>query len=113
MRAIVPRIMLAERHNFVVFERKYSRSVYSADSIKSALYKFNAFVSAKIDVNQDDYVCVFAALKNDFNWENFCNEFDQELIDQELREKLAHSASDYRNVILGLAFSKTGFQSNE
>ena len=97
----------------MVFERKYNRSVYSADGIKSALYKFNASVSAKIDVNKDDYVCVFTALKSDFDREMFCNEFDQELIDQELREKLAHSASDYRNVILGLAFSKTGFQSNE
>jgi len=97
----------------VVFERRYNRAVYSADCIKSALYKFNASVSAKIDVSDEDFICLFSAIKNDFDWVVFCKEFDQELIDQELREKLAHSASDYRNVILGLAFSKTGFQSNE
>ena len=93
--------------------RLYDCSVYSLDCVQAAIYKFNFSVSCKIDLKDNYYSCTFTAIQSSLIWDEFFIEFDRELIDQELRKKLSLNASEYRNIILSLAFAKTGLQSDE
>jgi len=70
-------------------------------------------VSVKIDIIDGDFVCNFSSLSDSFDFDEFLKNFDQELIDQELRQSISNKTEEYRNFILSLAFSKTGLQGDE
>ena len=91
-------------------KRLYNSGLYHPDCLKAAIYKFNKIISAKIDLVGDDYICEFTPLNKQLDFDQFFSEFDQELIDQELRREISQKTSEYRNFILSLAFSNTGLQ---
>ena len=97
----------------MIVDRRYSSSIYNIDCIKAAIYKFSKMVYVKIDIIDGDFVCNFSSLSDSFDFDEFLKNFDQELIDQELRQSISNKTEEYRNFILSLAFSKTGLQGDE
>ena len=90
----------------VIFDAR----VYVLDAIKKAAYKFAKDCSIILASDEDKFVATVTSF--DPNADNnsrtrlvgaFCNE----VIDQELREKIAIQTEPMRNLILAQAFSKT------
>lgn len=97
----------------MIKERRYDTTLYDIDCIKASIYKFNKKISCKVDLSDNQFVCLFEPLQSDFDFNQFFIQFDQELIDQELRNIISKKTNDYRNLILSVAFSKTGLHSDE
>ena len=90
-------------------------AVYSLDVIKSVIYRLPQDCTAELALKGGMAECVLRASKekSDADWETIASDFWRELADQDLRRSIAEETSDIRNVILALAFSKTGLQSDE
>jgi His-Xaa-Ser system protein HxsD len=90
----------------VTFAREAS---YDVEAIKRAAYRFSDRISVEIAETADNQVCTLRALNGDtaLNLEALAGEFRNEVLDQDLRIKIAAETADYRNLILSLAFSKT------
>lgn len=82
---------------------------FDVEAIKRAAYRFSDRVSAEIAGNEGEYVCQLRALRSDVSdgLEKLALEFRNEVLDQDLRLKIAAETESYRNLILSLAFSKT------
>ncbi len=94
------------------FYVELSSSVYDLEAIKRAAYRFSDRVVSEIVLDGETVKCHLvavtpAAAKNLHNIEN---EFRVEVLDQDLRLKIAVETEPMRNLILSLAFSKTGLQ---
>src|SRR4051794_21498015 len=90
----------------VTFAREAS---YDVEAIKRAAYRYSDRISVEIAETADNQVCTLRALKRDaeLDLEALVGEFRNEVLDQDLRIKIAAETADYRNLILSLAFSKT------
>ena len=87
-------------------------NIYSYDAILKAAYRLsNYFV---IDLKQDNAnfeVTISAVPKiTDEQFDFSLIEFKKNLTDEVLREKIKKETENERNLILGIAFSKTDFQ---
>ena len=86
--------------------------IYSLDAIKKTCYKFSDRCSIFLDeVNNDaQTIKVIFTLTQDkpnIDGEGLLNEFKNELLDQDLRERISSETEAIRNLILAQAFSKT------
>ncbi|HWH59565.1 MAG TPA: His-Xaa-Ser system protein HxsD [Terriglobales bacterium] len=88
----------------------FSAGVYDIDAIKLAAYRFADRVSVQIDLIGEDVSCVLTALTSKTDLETIGAHFRNEVIDQDLRKRVAKETESVRNLILSLAFSKTGLQ---
>jgi His-Xaa-Ser system protein HxsD len=93
-------------------ERRYNSDLYNLDCLQATIYKLSKIISVKIDKINNEFVCLISFLNSDLDQESVVKQFDQELIDQELRRTIANQTETYRTIILSLAFSKTGLQSD-
>ena len=87
-------------------------NIYSQDSILKAAYRLsNYFV---IDIKQDNasFEVIISAVSKITNeqFDYSITEFKKNLTDEILREKIKKETVNERNLILGIAFSKTDFQ---
>ncbi len=94
---------------------RYSLDVYSLDTIKKAAYKFTDKVSFDFRVN-DGFVEV-SLVSNDNKLSSdevgrISQELSNEILDQDLRKRIAEETEDLRNLILAQAFSKTDLLNN-
>ncbi len=87
-----------------------SLTIYSLDAIKKTCYKFTDQCSIFLKEIKEEEVEVIFDLDEEWNEsqkkhiiKSFCNE----LLDQDLREKIAAETKATRNLILAQAFSKT------
>lgn len=90
----------------VTFAREAS---FDVEAIKRAAYRFSDRVSVEIAETATNQVCTLRALNpnTELNLETLAGDFRNEVLDQDLRIKIAAETADYRNLILSLAFSKT------
>jgi His-Xaa-Ser system protein HxsD len=84
-----------------------SSTVYSLDTVKKAAYRFIDRASADISVNEGDIVCKFSFVRgtSESAADAAVQDFRAELLDQDLRQKVALETAPIRNAILALAFS--------
>jgi His-Xaa-Ser system protein HxsD len=90
----------------------FSREAFDVEAIKRAAYRFSDRVAVEFDVGERTIECklrAFVPLESS-NLETLSNEFRTEVLDQDLRIKIASETESVRNLILSLAFSKTGLQ---
>lgn len=82
---------------------------YDAEAIKRAAYRFSDRMSVEITSEAGEFICQLRALRPDTteSLEALASEFRNEVLDQDLRLKVAAETESYRNLILSLAFSKT------
>lgn len=82
---------------------------YDVEAIKRAAYRFSDRLVVEFASSTGDHICQLRALKADAaaTLEELAEEFRNEVLDQDLRLKIAAETEGYRNLILSLAFSKT------
>src|SRR3546814_3916132 len=91
-------------------EVRFNATIFSAEAIKRALYRFSDRLVADIKLLDGEFVCSL-----EFSPNKSMDEIDQnilnlkkEVLDQDLREKIKLETEPIRNLILVHAFLKTG-----
>lgn len=84
-------------------------AAFLVESVHRAAYALMAKIDVRI-VRVDPIVCELTPLSSQLTSTEADILFRREVIDQELRIAIEQQTSAYRDVILGLAFSKTGLQ---
>lgn len=90
----------------------FDASVFGPDAIKKAAYTIAAQASVDIRHVGTEWVCGLQFLKPALPAlvDEIAESFRIEVLDQDLRERIAAETGDVRNSILAVAFSKTGLQ---
>jgi His-Xaa-Ser system protein HxsD len=94
---------------------EFDGNVYNVEAIKKAAYVFMDRFSANISTYEKKVLCSIrfpeGATKDDKD--ALVDDFYKEVLDQDLRQRVANETANYRNAILALAFSSTNFTQNE
>jgi His-Xaa-Ser system protein HxsD len=87
-------------------------AVYSLDAVKKAAYRFLDRFAADIHLDPEKIVCelTFSRNANDAEQATIVGEFRKEVLDQDLRERIAKETAAMRNAILAVAFSRASSQ---
>jgi His-Xaa-Ser system protein HxsD len=90
----------------------FPREAFDIEAIKRAAYRFSDRISVEFEIGERTIECTLHALTPPENGicETLSNEFRTEVLDQDLRIKVGAETESVRNLILSLAFSKTGLQ---
>lgn len=92
----------------------FDEQVYSVSAIQKAAYRSLHRLNVTIDVKVGRIYCKITpnigTSEDAFNFG--LEEFKKDILDYQLREKLSQETEQIRNLILSLAFSKTGLQQN-
>jgi His-Xaa-Ser system protein HxsD len=94
----------------------FDARVCPLDAIKKAAYKFAKDCSVILGADGDNYLATisfFDAATEPSAKKRLVGAFCNEVIDQELREKIATQTEPVRNLILAQAFSKTSLISDD
>lgn len=90
----------------VVFESK----IYSIFAIKKAAYKFSDKTSFHFSTDTEERVRVqlsFSENDSQIGTQQVARDFCNEVLDQDLRERISHETEAVRALILAQAFSRT------
>ncbi|MBA3867090.1 MAG: His-Xaa-Ser system protein HxsD [Solirubrobacterales bacterium] len=86
----------------------FASSAHSVDAVQRAAYRFSDRLSCDIS-ERPDAVEVIVHLADDTSEpEAVLADFRNEVLDQVLRERIRAETGDVRNLVLALAFSRTG-----
>ena len=86
----------------------FAAGLYDIEALKRAAYRFSDRVAMELLPSTEGMLCrLMPTGKREPNWQNLEAEFRTEVLDQELRQKIAAETEPYRNLVLSLAFSKT------
>jgi His-Xaa-Ser system protein HxsD len=82
---------------------------FDIEAVKRAAYRFSDRMSVEFASSPEGIACRITPLhsKTPPDLEVLMGEFRNEVLDQDLRLKIAAETEGYRNLILALAFSKT------
>lgn len=88
----------------------YDSSLYPAEVIHKAAYRSLNKMTLNIKVVGSNFVCELQSNKNisDETFELAVEEFKKDVLDYLLRDKIKKESEPLRNLILSIAFSKTG-----
>jgi len=91
-------------------ELTFDGTVYTTSCVKSAAYRGMREFTAEIKKESEQIFCRLSKLPDcdQDSFEAAITEFQKNVLDYSLREELEKKTSDIRNLILNLAFSKTG-----
>lgn len=95
---------------------KFEKSICSIDSFQKAAYRLSSFITIEIDTSSDLHnVITINGNKNtsEEQLEVSIENFKKFVNDESLREKIKKETEPIRNLILGIAFSKTNVKSDE
>ncbi len=89
--------------------------VCSIDSVQKAAYRLINLITLDVQTSADKIICTLNSNQgiSDVSFERAIEEFKKNILDEELRSKIKAETEPVRNLILGLAFSRTGLQQNE
>jgi len=82
-------------------------SVYTQDSVKETVYRFSDEFSTIIRKKDDCLILDITFNSPETKWQEIKQEFEKELLDQSLRERIRKETADIKRVILAHTFSKT------
>lgn len=93
----------------------FDKGAYSVEAIQKAAYRSMNTLVADISIRDDVIQCTIQPVAEitDSAFERGLQEFRKEVLDQQLRLKLKAETEPVRNLILGIAFSRTGLQDGE
>jgi His-Xaa-Ser system protein HxsD len=87
----------------------FDRTGHSVDAIQRAAYRFSDRLSCEITATADGPIDVRASLLDEqADADSLIADFRNEVLDQVLRERIRAETGDVRNLVLALAFSRTG-----
>lgn len=87
------------------------KSVYPLDIVEKAAYRFIDRLTIVISQGEKQIICDVSDLAGSAtSVEALIADFKRELLDQKLRHQIKQETEPVRNLILSLAFSKSGLQ---
>ncbi|HWA54284.1 MAG TPA: His-Xaa-Ser system protein HxsD [Solirubrobacterales bacterium] len=86
----------------------FDRAGYSLDAVQRAAYRFSDRLSCDISEGAKAIEVNVRVADGTERPEAVLDDFRNEALDQVLRERIRAETSDVRNLVLALAFSKTG-----
>ncbi|MCZ8252139.1 MAG: His-Xaa-Ser system protein HxsD [Hylemonella sp.] len=87
------------------------KSVYPLEVVEKAAYRFIDRLTIVISQTESQIMCDVSDLTgNDTSVEIVIADFKRELLDQKLRHQIKQETEPVRNLILSLAFSRSGLQ---
>jgi His-Xaa-Ser system protein HxsD len=92
---------------------EFATGVFALEAIKHAAYRFTDKLSIEIEPSDTRITCRLSHIpgrKQEESLDALAAQFRNEVLDQDLRIQLRHETAPVRNLILSLAFSKTGLQ---
>ena len=91
---------------------RFEGGLYRAEAIKRAAYKLSASLVCDIRIEPDGIKCGLTLLRDHSADESaeLVSAFKLEVLDQDLRLRIAEETAPLRAAILGYAFSRTGLQ---
>lgn len=94
---------------------EFDQEVFSLVTVKKALYRLSADLTADVAISGPFIRCCLrpAGHLSGAAADELPARLRREVLDQDLREKIADETKAYRDVILGYVFSKTGLQGND
>ena len=81
---------------------------HSLDAVQRAAYRFSDRMSCEITETDSSIEVLLRIVEEDGDLDSLLGDFRNEVLDQVLRERIRAETSDVRNLVLALAFSKTG-----
>jgi len=91
----------------------FDRSAASLDAVQRAVYRLADRLSCDIAAEDDATEVVVHPVDPDADIEALLGDLRNEVLDQALRERVRAETSDVRNLVLALAFSKTGLAESD
>ncbi|MDC0114687.1 His-Xaa-Ser system protein HxsD [Methylophilaceae bacterium] len=94
----------------------FEKAVCSIESFQKAAYRLSNFITIDIDTSSDQHNAITINQNKSTSDEQFIvsvENFKKYVNDESLREKIKSDTEPIRNLILGIAFSKTKLQSDE
>ncbi|WP_246794015.1 His-Xaa-Ser system protein HxsD [Burkholderia perseverans] len=89
-------------------EIRFDRQVYSADAVQKAAYRFADRMAVNLQVTDTYVICAATIDSGVAAPDDVVRDFQKEVLDQNLRLKIAAETESIRHLILAHAFSKTG-----
>jgi His-Xaa-Ser system protein HxsD len=89
-------------------ELTFESAAHSQDAIQRAAYKFSDRLSCELTCERSVFRCTLYIPEEEAAVEGILADFRNEVLDQTLRERIRGETQESRNLILALAFSKTG-----
>ena len=90
----------------------FDKGSYTVDAVQRAAYRFSDRLSSAVVEEADAIACtLYVAADSDVD--AVVADFRNEVLDQVLRERVRAETEGVRNVVLALAFSKTGVTNDE
>ena len=91
-----------------VHQLTFESSAHSVDAIQRAAYKFSDRLSCDLATQNGSVLCTLHLPDETEDVATTLSDFRNEVLDQTLRERIRGETAEVRNLILALAFSKTG-----
>jgi His-Xaa-Ser system protein HxsD len=91
----------------------FDRSAASLDAVQRAVYRLSDRLSCDISAKDDATEVVVHPSDPDADIGPLLGDLRNEVLDQALRERVRAETSDVRNLVLALAFSKTGLAGSD
>ena len=87
----------------------FDKNAYKLDVIKKAAYRFTDVFSVDFHLDSSNIKCIlsFSDKKSKELIDKTVSNFKNEVLDQDLREKISIETESVRNLILAHAFSRT------
>jgi His-Xaa-Ser system protein HxsD len=89
-------------------EIRFDRQVYSTDAVQKAAYRFVDRMAVNLQVTDTHVICVAVVDSGVAAPDDVIHDFQKEVLDQNLRLKIAAETESIRHLILAHAFSRTG-----
>jgi His-Xaa-Ser system protein HxsD len=86
----------------------FDRDAHSVDSVQRAAYRFSDRLSCEIATTDGSVEVTASLLDEQADPDALVADFRNEVLDQVLRERIRVETGDVRNLVLALAFSRTG-----
>ena len=88
----------------------FESTAYSITAIQKAAYRCSRFITIDIKLENEKITCELQQLHGCSNDDYIAavEEFQKNALDYALREKISRDTEAVRNMILGLAFSRSG-----
>ena len=91
---------------------QFDLALFSETTVKKAAYRFTNEASISFNKDGNELSCSITPASEETELSDLILRFQNEVLDQDLREKIAEETAGIRNVILAQAFSKTGLQNS-
>jgi len=94
---------------------EFDANVYRIETIKKAAYVYINRFSVNISIREAVILCAvnFPEKTSAETKKELLDDFQKEVLDQDLRDQIADETASYRNAILALAFSSTKLVQDE